>query len=92
MLSNIIGIDLGTTHSCVAIYSNERLEVFENDHGLRTTPSNVALTENESIVGIEAKLHTCIDPSNTVFDTKRMIGRSFDDHYIQRDMKFWPFK
>ncbi|RWS18338.1 70 kDa heat shock protein C-like protein, partial [Leptotrombidium deliense] len=94
MTSDVIGIDLGTTHSCVAIYSKGKLEVLENDHGLRTTPSYVAFTQNEIIVGNEAKLNTCIDPSNTVsvFDTKRMIGLSFDDSCIQRDLKYWPFK
>ncbi|RWS20242.1 heat shock protein 70-like protein [Leptotrombidium deliense] len=75
MPSNIIGSDLGTTYLCVAIYSKERLEVFENNVGLRTTPSHVAFTENESIVGNEAKLRTCIDPLNSVFNTMRMIGR-----------------
>ena len=90
--NNIIGIDLGTTNSCVAIYMNGRVEVIANSEGNRITPSYVNFSENEIIVGDAAKNMTNRDPENTVFDVKRLIGRKFSDQEVQRDMKYYPFK
>jgi L1 cell adhesion molecule like protein len=87
-----VGIDLGTTYSCVGIWQNDRIEIIANDQGNRTTPSYVAFTETERLVGDAAKNQVAMNPSNTVFDAKRMIGRKFDDPEIQEDIKHWPFK
>ncbi|EIF47472.1 Heat shock protein ssb1 [Brettanomyces bruxellensis] len=88
-----IGIDLGTTYSCVAVYDKTAgVEIIANEQGNRTTPSYVAFTPEERLVGDSAKNQAALNPENTVFDAKRMIGRSFTDESIQKDMKTWPFK
>ncbi|XP_047939177.1 heat shock cognate 70 kDa protein-like [Salvia hispanica] len=87
-----IGIDLGTTYSCVAAWHHNRIEIIANDQGNRTTPSYVAFTDNECLVGEAAKNQVASAPTNTVFDAKRLIGRKFNDPMVQSDMKLWPFK
>ncbi|EAY02433.1 cytoplasmic heat shock protein 70, putative [Trichomonas vaginalis G3] len=87
-----IGIDLGTTYSCVGVFRHNRVDILANDMGNRTTPSYVAFTEDERLVGDAAKNQAAMNPQNTVFDAKRMIGRKFSDPVVQKDMKHWPFK
>jgi len=87
-----IGIDLGTTYSCVGIYRDDRIEIIANDQGNRTTPSFVAFTDTERLIGDSAKNQVAMNPHNTVFDAKRLIGRKFNDAEVQADMKHFPFK
>jgi heat shock 70kDa protein 1/2/6/8 len=86
-----IGIDLGTKNSCVAVWQNDRVEVIANDQGNRTTPSIVAFTDTERLVGDSAKNQAAANPKNTIYDAKRLIGRKFSDRDVQADMKMFPF-
>lgn len=91
-ISKVIAVDLGTTCTACAIWQHDRPEVIANDQGNRITPSYVAFTDTERLVGDGAKNQVAMNPQNTIFDAKRLIGRRFDDPVVQEDMKHWPFK
>lgn len=85
-------IDLGTKSSCVAIFQNDKVEIIPNEQGNRTTSSYVAFTNTGRLIGDQAKNQVAMNSSNTIFDSKRLIDRKFDDPTVQSDMKHWPFK
>ncbi|CAH1446017.1 unnamed protein product [Lactuca virosa] len=87
-----IGIDLGTTYSCVAVWKHDHIQIIPNDQGNRTTPSCVAFSDAERLIGDGAKNQVAMNPANTIFDAKRLIGRRFSDSKVQEDMKLWPFR
>ncbi|CAL8125436.1 unnamed protein product [Prunus armeniaca] len=90
--NHAIGIDLGTTYSCVAAWHHDHVEVIVNDQGNRTTPSYVAFTDTDRFIGDAAFNQVIKNPTNTIFEAKRLIGRRFSDECVQNDMKHWPFK
>jgi L1 cell adhesion molecule like protein len=90
-MSKAIGIDLGTTYSCVGVWQNDHVEIIANDQGNRTTPSFVSFTAEERLIGDAAKSMVSNNPINTVFDAKRLIGHNFNDHHVQNDMKHFTY-
>ena len=87
----VIGIDLGTTYSCVGVWQNDRVEIIASDTGNRTVPSMVTFTDAERLIGDASKSAAATYPTATVFDAKRMIGRDFTDSVLQKDLKYFPY-
>jgi heat shock protein 1/8 len=90
-MSIIVGIDLGTSYSCVGVWLNDKVEIITNDHGNRITPTYVAFTDTEILIGDAAKNQASMNPHNTVFNVHRLIGRNFYDQDVQSDMKACSF-
>lgn len=91
-MGKVIGIDLGTTNSCVAVMEGDKVKIIENAEGTRTTPSIVAYKDDEILVGQSAKRQAVTNPNNTLFAIKRLIGRRFDDKVVQKDIGMVPYK
>ena len=91
-MAKVIGIDLGTTNSCVAVLDGSNTKIIENSEGDRTTPSVVAYADDEVLVGQSAKRQAVTNPQNTLFAIKRLIGRQFGDDVVQRDIKMVPYE
>ena len=89
--SPVIGIDLGTSYSCVGVFQNGRVEIISNDHGNRTTPSCVVFDESQRLIGEAAKNMMAVNPTNTVYGAKRLIGRQLNDPAVRSDLKNFPF-
>ena len=86
-----IGIDLGTTYSCVGVWQNDKVEIIANDQGNRTTPSWVAFTDEEKLVGESAKSQSSINTNNTIYDVKRMMGLKYHDEEVQKELKHFNY-
>ena len=91
MSGETVGIDLGTTYSCVGVWQNDRVEIIANDQGNRTTPSYVAFNDKERLIGDAAKNQVSINPLNTVFDAKRLIGRNYSESQVQNDINHFSY-
>ena len=91
-MSKVIGIDLGTTNSCVAVIENGIPKIIENSEGARTTPSIIAYANDEILVGASAKRQAVTNPKNTIYAAKRLIGRKFKEQAVQKDIDLMPFK